>query len=120
MPASLPSTQKIAVHEKRAKAITLQDTINNVLKHHREPRVGVQGNRQASKHDLAIARAGFGPLVDAQGAGGLGLTDETLPIIPGMISPTDIMLGIMTVLDYRLKPIPKGRKRSNEGEVKIT
>lgn len=37
---------------------------------------------------------------------------ETLPIIPGMMVTTDIMIGKKTVLDYLLKPILKAKQNA--------
>jgi adhesin transport system membrane fusion protein len=38
--------------------------------------------------------------------------NETLPIIPGMMVTTDIMIGKKTVLDYLLKPILKAKQNA--------
>lgn len=77
-PAAHASKAKPAVKPQVAagKIITLKDTINSVLQHHRELR-GMQENRQALVHELDRARAGFGPRVDVQGSGGLGLTNDS-------------------------------------------
>jgi adhesin transport system membrane fusion protein len=40
----------------------------------------------------------------------LGMTSETLPIIPGMVAQVDILTGKKTVMDYLLKPILKTRQ----------
>ena len=37
---------------------------------------------------------------------------EILPIIPGMMVTTDILIGKKTVLDYLLKPILKARQNA--------
>jgi adhesin transport system membrane fusion protein len=38
--------------------------------------------------------------------------NETLPIIPGMVVTSDIMIGKKTVLDYLLKPILKAKQNA--------
>lgn len=38
--------------------------------------------------------------------------NQTLPIIPGMMATTDILIGKKTVLDYILKPILKARQKA--------
>lgn len=42
----------------------------------------------------------------------LGKTDDSLPIIPGMVAQVDILTGKKTVMDYLLKPILKTRQKA--------
>ncbi|MCW8931621.1 MAG: HlyD family type I secretion periplasmic adaptor subunit [Gammaproteobacteria bacterium] len=42
----------------------------------------------------------------------LGNTDDSLPIIPGMIAQVDILTGKKTVMDYLLKPILKAKQQA--------
>ncbi len=42
----------------------------------------------------------------------LGKTDDSLPIIPGMIAQVDILTGKKTVMDYLLKPILKAKQKA--------
>ncbi len=42
----------------------------------------------------------------------LGKTDDSLPIIPGMITQVDILTGKKTVMDYLLKPILKAKQKA--------
>ncbi len=42
----------------------------------------------------------------------LGKTENSLPIIPGMVAQVDILTGKKTVMDYLLKPILKTRQKA--------
>ncbi len=42
----------------------------------------------------------------------LGVTTDSLPIIPGMIAQVDILTGKKTVMDYLLKPILKAKQKA--------
>lgn len=42
----------------------------------------------------------------------LGKSDNTLPIIPGMVVQLDILTGKKSILDYLLKPLTRARQRA--------
>lgn len=61
----------------RGSSVNVEDTVYGVMRTHRALR-GVQENRAVLEHEVDRARAGFGPKVDVNTAGGWGvLSDST-------------------------------------------
>ncbi|MCR5257637.1 MAG: TolC family protein [Desulfovibrio sp.] len=57
-------------------SIKVEDTVYGVMRVHRTLR-GIQENRDVLEHELDRARAGFGPRVDVEAAGGWGILSDS-------------------------------------------